>query len=72
MEEAEAPESPPALASLSQVEQTPDEPAPRSFDPAQDRPLDPAQRRRDLSRVTGLEDFLKAILRARAQRDASR
>jgi tetratricopeptide (TPR) repeat protein len=81
VEEAEAPEAPPALASLSQVEQTPDEPPPVSFDPstssgssraksrddsAQDRPFDSAHR------TTGLEDFLNAILRARAQRDALR
>ncbi|MDP9336905.1 MAG: tetratricopeptide repeat protein [Actinomycetota bacterium] len=80
MEEAAALEAPPALASLSQVEQTPDEPAPRSFDSAPDRsfdsaqdmPSNSAQGRPDRSRAMGLEDFLKAILRARAQRDAFR
>jgi hypothetical protein len=59
----------------------------RPFDVAQDGPFDPstgsgssraksrddsAQSRPDHSRATGLEDFLKAILRARAQRDAFR
>jgi tetratricopeptide (TPR) repeat protein len=72
MEEAAAPEAPPALASLSQVEPTLDEPAPRSFDSAPDMPSSSAQGRPDRSRATGLEDFLKAILRARVQRDAFR
>ena len=92
-----------ALARVSPLEQTQDEPVARSFDPAQggpfdfaqDTPLDvaqdgpfdrstgsgssraksrddSAQSRPDHSRATGLEDFLKAILRARAQRDAFR
>ena len=71
VDEAEAPEAPPAVASL-QVEQIPDEPAPVRFDSAQFRSFDSAHGRPDRSLTTGLEDFLNAILRARAQRDALR
>ena len=73
MDDAVAPEAPPAVAKLSQVELTPDGPAPGSFDSGQDSAQHtPFDSRPDRSRVTGLEDFLKAILRARAQRDAFR
>ncbi len=81
--------APPVLARVSQVEQTPDEPAP-PFDFVQGEPFDFAhpstgsglsrpksrddfaQARPDHGRATGLEHFLKAILRARAERDAFR
>jgi hypothetical protein len=67
-----APE-PPLPAPVFQVDHMDDEPAPGSFDSAPDRSFGSAQARADHSRVTtGLEDFLKAILRARAQRDAFR
>jgi hypothetical protein len=88
MEEAPAPEAPPMLARVSQFHQTAvDEPALVPFDSAQGRPFDPstssassrAKSRDDFAQgglgqsgVTGLEEFLKAILRARAERDAVR
>jgi len=72
VEDAEAPEVPPALASLSQVEQ-PDEPAPAAFDISTSSGSSRAKSRDDSThQTTGLEDFLSAILRARAQRDALR
>ena len=79
--------APAVLARVSQVEETPDEPATWPFDFAQGEPFDPstgsassraessddfAQARPDHGRATGLEHFLNAILRARAQRDAFR
>jgi hypothetical protein len=81
MEEATAPEEPPALADVFHVQRAPaDEPALAPFDSAQGGPFDSAQGRpldsvqglSEHSRASGLEEFLNAILRARARRDAFR
>jgi hypothetical protein len=88
MEEDPVPEVQPTVASVSHVQQAPaDEPALAPFDFAQGGPFAPstssgssratsrddsAQGKPGQSRATGLEEFLKAILRTRAKRGASR
>ena len=73
MEETPAPEAPPMLARVSQFHQTPeDEPALVPFDPSTSSGSSQSRDDSAHGSVTGLEEFLKAILRARAGRDAVR
>jgi tetratricopeptide (TPR) repeat protein len=70
MEETPAPEAPPVLASVSHIHETPaDEPL---VDHSTSSGSSRAKSRDDLAQVTRLEEFLQAILRARAERGGSR